>query len=133
MSVSIRFEKDEKRTIVYFSHGGQNLFNAKTFAAWLGGYSLAKITKVGATQADIITDTTERSGDYGSVQLYAQVMIRSAADGKRYAVMCPAPDSSIFDENQEVTPEFGILCANKYSIMAGVTFTFLEGALCGGW
>jgi len=131
MSVSIRFEKDAQRNIAYLTHGGRNLYNACTFANWLGGYSLAKITKVGIAESQIYANTTERSGDYGSVQLYAQVNVRCAADNKLYTVQLIAPDSSVFDDDQEVTPEFGMECAERYSILAGVGFTFERGALCG--
>jgi len=65
------------------------------------------------------------------VQLFAKINVRNQADRKPYAVILPAPDSSVFDENQEVTPEFGVLCAAKYSILAGTTLIFENGALCG--
>jgi hypothetical protein len=130
MSVGIRFEKNERRNIVYFSHGGQTLANAQAFSNWLVAYSLAAITKVAATQATLVAGSAG-SGDYGSVHLYAKVLMRSAGDKKIYAVIIPAPVSSIFTADQEVTEEFGIECAARYSILAGATFTFVSGALMG--
>lgn len=133
MSVNIRFEKDGKRNVIYLTHGGRNLYNAAAFATWLGGYSLAKITKIGIAEAQIMTNTTERSGDYGSVSLYAKVNLRSVANGTLYAVQLVAPDSGVLNDDQEVTDDFGNAVADRYSGLAGSAFTFEGGALCGGW
>lgn len=130
MSVCLRFEKNDHRKLVYFSHGGETLANAQAFASWLGDYSLAALTKVSATESTLVSGYPG-SGTYGSVDVYAKVLMRSAEDSKVYAVIIPAPVSSIFNEDQEVTEDFGIACASHYSTMAGITFTFISGALMG--
>lgn len=130
MSVNIRWEKAGNWAVTYLQHGGRNLYNAEQFANWAQRYSLSKITMVSATQTHGQLNE-ERSGDYGHIGLYAQVFFRSAADNKLYAFLLPAPDESVFTDDQEVTEEWGIACAAQYSILAGTQFTFYKGSLIG--
>jgi hypothetical protein len=130
MSCSLRFEKDDRRKVVYLSHGGKNLYKLEQFASWLQGYSLGAITEISATQTKTLQGQTQE-GQYGAVTLYAIVKMKTADEGKPFWVILPAPDVSIFETNQQVTPDFGIACAEKYSILAGTTLLFTEGALCG--
>jgi hypothetical protein len=130
MSCTIQFEKDADRHIVYLAHGGKNLFQLEQFANWLQGYSLGAITKISASQVKLLDGNT-RDGDYGAVSLYATILMRAEADNTMCGVILPAPDASVFDTHQEVTPDFGIACAAQYSILAKTTLLFVKGALCG--
>jgi hypothetical protein len=59
------------------------------------------------------------------------VRLRCDDDRKIYGVPVPGPVESVLNTKQEVTPEFGVQVAEQYSILAGVQFTFIDGALWG--
>ena len=71
--ISIQFEKDGKRNVVFSPFGNGDLNAARNFADWLQSYSLAKINKVSATTMHLDPDAQERNGDFGNVFLYAHL------------------------------------------------------------
>lgn len=129
MSVNIRFEKDDLFRNVYFQHG-TSLYKARQFADWLKNYTDAVITVVSVTETKVQTLGSIGSGPYASVDLYAKSLIRDD-DGKTHEIIVPAPISNIFDTEQLIKTEFGEAYAARYSTLAGKTFTFTRGALCG--
>jgi hypothetical protein len=126
----MKFEKDGKFCDVYYEHGN-NIALVERFAQTLQQYSLAKISKVAATQIRLLTAAAERDGDYGSVLLAARIFLDCAADDTRHGINIPAPSDTLFDDDQAVTETAGKALAAAYTLMSGKRVTFLHGALVG--
>lgn len=130
MPANLKFEKDGKYTDVYYEHGS-NIALIERFAQTLQEYSLAKISKVAATQIRLLTAAAERSGDYGSLLLAARLYLACAADDVTYGINLPAPIDTMFDDDQTVLAPVGKKLAAAYTLMSGKQVTFLHGALVG--
>jgi hypothetical protein len=128
--MSLQFEKDGKRTVVYSEFGNGDLNSARNFAEWLQDYSLAKLNKVSATSIYLYMDAQERSGDFGNVFLHAFLWFRDG-EGKKWGLKIPAPDDSIFNDDNSVKDSFGEQAAIHYSNFAGEALIFVEGWLAG--
>lgn len=133
MAASIRFEKGDDRTTVYLSHGGSNLHLTEQFARVLHGYSLAAVNKVSCTQIRVVKGLGQGGGDYGSVRLYAKLLIEEDDDDNRktYGILIPAPRAGLFDDDQRVLDPVGVAITSAYSTFAGKKFVFKEGWLYG--
>lgn len=128
--ISIEFEKSGKWHTVYSPFGNGDLNAARNFAEWLQDYTLAKINKVSATQIHLYTDAQERSGDFGNVFLYAHLWFVDG-DNKKWALKLPAPDDSIFNDDNSVKETFGNDVSVRLSNLAGEALIYVEGWLAG--
>lgn len=128
--ISIQFEKDSKRHIVYSPFGDGDLNAARNFAEYLQDLSLAKINKVAATIMHVYMDGQERSGDFGAVGLYAFLWFIDG-DKKKWALKIPAPDASIFNDDNSVKESVGNDVSTHFSNLAGEALIYVEGWLCG--
>ena len=81
MSANICFQKGNDFCTVFFEHGG-NLAQTEQFAQALQEYSLAKIVKIAATEIKEVDYTTEGSGPFSSVRLFARLYFYCAAEQK---------------------------------------------------
>lgn len=136
MSVNLRFTLNGRRKLVYFSHGGSNLYKAEVFAAYLQQYSNAVINKVSIAKSRI-KEGTPTPGEIGSVHLYAKLLIKDIDEtGLTYAIILPAPDYDIFegvdDKNRlHVLPAIGEGITQAYIDLADLNFEYKDGYLCG--
>jgi hypothetical protein len=132
MAASIRFEKNGRRSTTYLSHGGSNLYATEQFAKALHKYSLAAVTKVSCTQIRVPGGLGDGgSGDYGSVFLYAKLLIKCLDDGKTYGILMSSPKASMFEEDQSVKQAIGEELTQAYATFAGKSFEYKEGWLFG--
>ena len=129
MATNIRFRKDEEEALIYIPFGN-SLSKAKNFANAIAKYTNASIPNVWATIRGELS-ITEKSGDTQSLNLYAHLFFRRVSNNKLYALKIHAPNSEIFNEDQEVPSDIGELIAEYYSDLAGETFEFHSGALAG--
>lgn len=128
--ISIEFEKDGKRMTVYSPFGTGDLNAARNFAEYLQDYTLGKITKVSATTIHVYMNNQERTGDFGNVFLYAHLWFVDG-NNKKWGMKLPAPDESVFEEDNSVKVSFGESVATRFSNLAGEALIFVEGWLCG--
>jgi hypothetical protein len=128
--ISIEFEKNGKWHTVYSPFGSGDLNAARNFADYLADYTLAKVTKVSATQIHLYLDGQERNGDFGNVGLYAHLWFKDG-DNKKWGLKLPAPDDSIFNDDNSVKESFGNQVAARFSNLAGEALIYEEGWLCG--
>jgi len=132
MAGTITFKKGHDVSIPYLSHG-PSLSAIQTYASQLLPYTTARITEVTVTFREFL-ENTEKPGEYGSTDLYAQIFIKDIENDKKFAIILPAPISSIFENTghgYRVNQGMGELLTSYYAQLSGLQLEFDEGWLCG--
>lgn len=128
-STSIKFVLGTDKHLAYYAHG-TSLSRIKNFAYAIQPFTNAEIRHVAVTIGDDMT-IPAKGGAIETVELFAKLLIKHPASGKTYGIIIPAPVLSMFDEGNEVLSSVGEQITNYYEALAGETFVFTSGALCG--
>jgi hypothetical protein len=135
MSTAIAFRDQHGIEFIDYLTHGESLNAIEVYAVAIASYSYAAIVSVSYTEGKDIDDLpAQGTGDYADIRLIAKIFLRDNDTQKLYCAVIRAPKASMFDDTKnglQVKKTVGDAIATKYSQLAGQTFTFEYGALCG--